>query len=190
MGTAVVLGAGIVTGCAGTAGTGSTVSQAAAQGSDIGQEKAKEIAFVDAGVNEADAQRVKVSKDMDDGITKYEVDFDAGQTEYSYDIAASDGKILSYDTEVRDDLAVQSQQSDDSQTGSVSQTGVKISEEEAKKTALGKVKGATEQDLRMKLDLDDGRYTYEGDIIYDRQEYEFEIDAQTGSILKWEVERY
>ena len=32
--------------------------------------------------------------------------------------------------------------------------------------------------------------SYEGDIIYDGKEYEFEIDASTGTILEWSEERY
>ena len=35
----------------------------------------------------------------------------------------------------------------------------------------------------MELDLDDGKYIYEGDIIYQQTEYEFEIDANTGNAL-------
>ena len=39
---------------------------------------------------------------------------------------------------------------------------VAVSREEAVKTALGKVSGATEKDVRIELDYDDGRYRYEG----------------------------
>lgn len=66
---------------------------------------------------------------------------------------------------------------------------VQVSEADAKAAALKRVPGATEQDLRMELDLDDGKYIYEGDIIYQQKEYEFEIDANTGNFLKWSEER-
>lgn len=36
---------------------------------------------------------------------------------------------------------------------------------------------------------DDGYYKYEGDIIYNQKEYEFEIDANTGTFLEWSEER-
>lgn len=68
--------------------------------------------------------------------------------------------------------------------------GVAISEADAKKAALDRVPGATEADLMMELDFDDGQYIYEGDIIYQQKEYEFEIDANTGNFLKWSEERY
>ena len=65
-----------------------------------------------------------------------------------------------------------------------------ISMEEAQNIALERVPGATAQDMSIELDYDDGWYIYEGDILYNRMEYEFEIDANTGNILKWEEERW
>lgn len=74
-------------------------------------------------------------------------------------------------------------------SGTTQNVNVQISEADAKAAALERVPGATEQDLRMELDRDDGKYIYEGDIIYQQKEYEFEIDANTGNFLKWSEER-
>ena len=52
------------------------------------------------------------------------------------------------------------------------------------------VSGATEKELRIKADYDDGRLIYEGDILHDNVEYEFEISAETGKILSWESEKH
>ena len=41
---------------------------------------------------------------------------------------------------------------------------------------------------KFKLDFDDGRWVYEGDIYYNTMEYEFEIDANTGAFVSWSVE--
>ena len=71
----------------------------------------------------------------------------------------------------------------------VSNADVAISREEAIDIALAKVSGATESDIRIELDYDDGRYTYEGDIIYERVEYDFTIDANSGDVLEWSEER-
>ena len=38
------------------------------------------------------------------------------------------------------------------------------------------------------INNDDGRLIYEGKIIYNDREYEFEIDAATGAVLDWESE--
>ena len=66
---------------------------------------------------------------------------------------------------------------------------VNISEEKAKEIALEKVPGATVQDVRkFKKDRDDGRYVYEGEILYNKMEYDFEIDAENGEIISWEQE--
>ena len=40
----------------------------------------------------------------------------------------------------------------------------------------------------MKLDMDDGRYRYEGEIIFENMSYEFEMDAETGAMNEWSEE--
>ena len=103
---------------------------------------------------------------------------DVGQKEYDYEILASDGQILGSDVEQNNGGG---QNTDNS--------GAAVSREDAIATALAKVPGATENDIRIELERDDGRMTYEGNIIYEQMEYEFEIDADTGEILSWSEER-
>ena len=79
---------------------------------------------------------------------------------------------------------------DQGNTGSGSSSGAAISQDEAVQIALERVPGATAQDVRIELDRDDGRYKYEGEIIYNNTEYDFEIDAKSGTILEWSEERY
>ena len=193
---AVALAAGIVTGCG-------------SSGQDIGQDEAKRIAFEDAGVSESDTSRLKVEKDRDDGMLQYDVQFSVDEKEYSYDINGANGEILSADVETKgtagqsaaasgqDDTAAGAGAGNTDNTGNTGNTGstagaadVAVSEADARAAALERVPGATEADIRMELDFDDGYYIYEGDIIYDQKEYEFEIDAQTGSFLKWSEERH
>lgn len=179
-------------------------------GKDIGESKAKEIALENAGVTESDISRYQSSKDRDDGKTLYEIQFASGDTEYEYEINAENGDIISYGSEslnngqsstqnntgtTTDNSGTNStdtsQSQDHSQNTTANNTGgnVQFSEADAKAAALERVPGATEQDLRMELDHDDGKYIYEGDIIYQQMEYEFEIDANTGKFLKWSEER-
>lgn len=66
---------------------------------------------------------------------------------------------------------------------------VSLSEEEAKAIVLERVPGATDRDVRMELDCDDGVCCYEGDIVYEQVEYEFEVDANSGTILSWQEEQ-
>ena len=64
-----------------------------------------------------------------------------------------------------------------------------VSEATAKQTALARVSGATEKDVyEWKLDYDDGRPEYEGKIIYGGTEYEFTIDATSGTVTEWDSE--
>ena len=67
---------------------------------------------------------------------------------------------------------------------------VAISLEEARDIALARVEGATASNISIELDRDDGWYVYEGEIFYNGMEYEFEIDADSGNILKWEEDRW
>lgn len=151
---------------------------------DIGEDAALQAALEAAGVSESDASRLRISKDRDDGRVVYEIRFDVDQTEYDYDVLASDGQILSSDVELRND-----DRDDDDDRNRGSNADVAISREEAIDIALAKVSGATESDIRIELDHDDGRYKYEGDIIYERVEYDFEIDANSGDVISWEEER-
>lgn len=64
-----------------------------------------------------------------------------------------------------------------------------ITEEEAKQIALDQVPGATASDiLSFKSDYENGRLQYEGKIHFDKNEYEFEIDAYTGNITEWDID--
>ena len=65
-----------------------------------------------------------------------------------------------------------------------------ISSDEAVLSALARVPGATVANVtEFNRDYDHGRLEYEGEIHYNGYEYDFEIDADTGTFTKWEVER-
>ena len=56
--------------------------------------------------------------------------------------------------------------------------------------ALKQVPGANQSHVYdVHLDRENGRMVYEGEIYYNGWEYEFDIDAITGEIVKWKVER-
>ena len=207
------LAAGIMTGCGGTQRNADAAAQMTGQGNgtqqtpvqsgevyddrddriddqqddrneaaNADQAAALQTALADAGVNEANASRIRVTMDRDDGMLVYEVRFDAAEVEYDYEIDAQSGRIISTDVERWDD-------DDRDDRNRTANANVAVSRDEAVKTALGKVSGATEKDVRIELDYDDGRYRYEGDIIYNGIEYDFEIDADSGRILEWEEDR-
>lgn len=170
-------------GTAGKPSQGSSVSNNSIN-TYIGEAAAQKIALEHAGVKEADLYYLKIKLDREDGVLEYEVEFYAGNTEYDYGIDATTGAIRSFDYDIEDYHYT----APDSNTGSASSQGG-ISAADAKKIVLAKVPGATEAHIRgFESDMDDGRLIYEGEIRYNGMEYEFEIDAATGTIIDWDVE--
>ena len=65
-----------------------------------------------------------------------------------------------------------------------------ISSDEAVQSALVRVPGATVANVtEFNRDYENGRLEYEGEIHYNGYEYDFEIDTDTGTFTKWEVEQ-
>lgn len=138
---------------------------------------------------------VQRTQTSDDSSTQREeelqAEIDALQKEID-DLKGSQGSQDQQNTDPADDgQAVDSGNGTQSSSGNTGSTsGVAVTLEEAQNIALERVPGASAQNISIELDEDDGWYIYEGDIVYDGMEYEFEIDANTGNILKWEEERW
>lgn len=143
----------------------------------IGKEKAKEIALDDAGVRESEVRFVRVELDWDDGRPEYEVEFYSDTTEYDYDIDAVTGDIRSVDHDAEYYTP-----------SSRPSSGDLIGEEAAKDIVRDRAGSSSGTFTEFELDRDDGRVTYEGEYRVDWTEYEFEMDAYTGSILEWEAD--
>lgn len=142
----------------------------------VDEAAAQKIALEHAGVKAADATITKSKLDYEDGRQVYDIEWYAGGAKYDYEIATDTGEIISSAYEEK--------------TMGADSKNVTVSEADAKKTALDRVSGATDKDLyEWKLDYDDGRPEYEGKIIYGGTEYEFTIDAATGSVMEWDAEK-
>ena len=148
----------------------------------IDEAKAKEIALNHAGVTEADTSFILAKADKDDGRQVFDVEFYVSSTnsEYDYEIDAQTGEIISFDYDAENYTPSTNNTNTNSTTTKT--------EQEIKDIALAKVPNATEKDIQVKLDRDDGKLKYEGKIIYEGMEYDFEIDAYSGAILEWEAE--
>lgn len=159
------------------ASTSPAGSQGTGSGGPITEAEARAIALSQAGLTEADVRFIESKKDRHDGQSVFEVEFDAltGE-EYSYDIREADGAIVSYDYD-----------SDRNPSVNSSGSGM-LSEDQIRETVLSRVPGASAADVRLWLDEDDDRYQYEGQLIWDGMEYEFKIDAYSGSVLEWEAD--
>lgn len=165
-----------------TAGTATTPNAATPPQSSpntstgaVSEARAQEIALAHAVVKPADATITKSKLDYDDGRQVYEIEWYANGAKYDYEIAAATGEVVKSDYEAKTVVG----------TGN----NAAISEADAKKTALARVSGATTNDIyEWELDYDDGHPEYEGKIIYGGSEYEFTIDATSGTITEWDVE--
>lgn len=152
-----------------------TTAQTATGTGTVDEAAAQKIALEHAGVKAADATIIKSKLDYEDGHQVYDIEWYAGGAKYDYEIAADTGEVISSAYEEK--------------TMGANSNNVTVSEADAKKTALDRVSGATDKDIyEWKLDYDDGRPEYEGKIIYGGMEYEFTIDAATGSIIEWDAE--
>ena len=69
--------------------------------------------------------------------------------------------------------------------------GGKLTKEEAKQIALDKagVTAAEATFTKAKLDYDDGREEYEFEFFANGKEFDIDVDANTGRVVKFEVER-
>ena len=158
-------------------------SQTTGQSTTITADQAKEKALAHAGLTSSQVTFVKAKLDWDDGRQVYEVEFyDGSYKEYDYEIDASTGTVVKYDYDAEYSIPNQSSGNQSSQS---------ITADQAKEKALSQVPGATTSDIyEFKADYDDGRIQYEGKIIYNGMEYEFEIDGYSGSIREWDSEPF
>ena len=139
----------------------------------IGESRAREIALQHAGLSSGQVTFCRTRMDCENGRPVYEVEFFSGNTEYDYEIDAATGAVLSYDFDAEHYTAP-----------SGNQSGNYISQEKAAQLAQDRAPNATL--IKIQFEFDDGRAVYEGELREGRTEYEFEIDATTGSILQWE----
>ena len=152
---------------------------------NITLEDAKRLALEKAGivvtpVDPADpaaqaAVFTKAYPDTEDGRAVYEIEFYVDATEYEMEVDAATGEITDFETEAHSLIEADGQ----------------ITEDAAKAIALA-FAGLKAEDVTFKkteLDREDGVAVYEIEFTAAGMEYEFDIEAATGKILKSDVEK-
>ena len=189
-----------------------SVPSTTVSGDYIGEAAAKTAALSHAGVSEADVCWLQADFDRDDGVYVYELEFAANGLKYDYSVNALTGEIVKFEQEQTGNLAgngngssgtnagtgVNAGTGTNAGTGSQSGNGYGssgtvstsdfIGEAAAKSAALSNA-GVSESEvtrIKCELDRDHGSYKYEIEFSVGRMEYEYEIDAYTGAILKAE----
>ncbi len=155
----------------------------------ITSEEAKTKALEHSGISADQVPFINVKLDYDDGRQIYEVEFYTDSyKEYDYEIDASTGEVISWDYD-----AERFRQREETKTGNktaetAAQSGLTV--DEVKAEAL-KIAGLADSQVtwgRISQDYDDGRMVYEGKFVFETSEYEFELDANTGNVIDWDVE--
>ena len=160
----------------------STASQEKPAASNrITLEEAKKVALDDAKLTAADVTFTKAKLDYDDGRAVYDIEFYSGAKEYDYEIDAATGRILEKDIDINDDVNAPTE-GQDSQTY--------ITAEQAKAAALSAAgfSASEVRGLKAEFDFDDGRAVYEVEFKKGVFEYDYDIDAVSGKVLKAEKE--
>ncbi len=162
-----------------TLGTGTVYATSAiAQNSSIGAENAKKFSFADAGIDPATAKEVQTEFGYEQGQFVYEIEFIADGKEYEYLINASNGTVVEKDIELV------------TLDGKNEVTSTQISLEKAKEIALSDAK-LTENTVTFtnaKLDMEDDISVYEIEFYSENVEYEYEINANNGTVHDKSVE--
>lgn len=160
----------------------------------IGKEKAESIARDYLGEGISDIRKTSIEMDYEDGRMIYEVEFYTSSGEHEFEIDAITGRIIDYDydryshkSNKAEVPAPPTPKNEDKTTDSQKFIGM----DAAKSIALKHAKLA-ESDIRsleVELDREDGVIIYEVEFKYKGLEYEYEINATTGEIMDWEIEK-
>lgn len=165
---------------------------------NVSKEDAKDAALAHAGVKEADVKHYKIEVDRERNATVYEIEFDAGNYEYDYIINVETGKIVHSEVEKdRKGTPTTVKQSNTADQNSTvdkapekTTAAAKITKEEAKAAALDHAGLAEKEISRFKAELDKERNVLVYEIEFDagKFEYEYEVNAENGKVIKGEKE--
>ena len=152
----------------------SSASSAPSANQGISEEQAKQAALARAGISADQATFTKLKQSWEDGRMIYELEFYTSTTDYDCEVDASTGSVLKLEQE-----ALQNNQS-----------APAVSASQAQQAALSHAGLTASQvtELQTELDEDNGRIYYEVEFKQGTVEYQYEIDASTGAILKSEID--
>ena len=141
----------------------------------VSEDEAINTALSDAGVEISEATALRSHKDRDDGRAYYDIEFRSDEGKWEYEIDAESGRIVGFDFEESRNRAPAS---------------VGVDRAEAERIALSDA-GFDRDEVsrfRMESDRDDGIAIYEISFVADNIEYDYDINADDGTIIKasWE----
>ena len=169
------------------------LAEAGAPAMPIGKAAAAYAAEQYAGTTALDSVTAEVDPELDESPAHYEVELHTAWGEFEYLVDAYAGKVLSGQKDLliafAQNAAPQPAQPSE-QKPAPSEATKDIGYAKAKSIALDHagVREAQAYDMDIELDDEDGRLIYEVEFKSGNMEYDYEIDAATGAILKHEAE--
>ena len=166
-------------------------------------------AFADAGVDPVAAENVAPSlsratslasvtfteakPDFDDSVPNYDLDFYTTTHEYDYEINAQTGAIMDKSVEVNEHAVRETKPAATAAPTAAATEAARgfIGVDRAKSIALGHagVSASSVSFSKAKLDDDDGRGVYEIEFYVGNTEYDYKIDAYSGGIIVYDIDR-
>lgn len=143
---------------------------------------AKSIAISDAGLTDAEVTFTKEKLDYEDGIAVYELEFYSSANRYEYEINAETGEIISKELKSNKPSAVQPDVNEEKTT--------QFTLEDAKEAAAEHAGFSANELTFSKADIeyDNGIKVYEIEFFREGIDYEYKINASTGTIIEYETD--
>lgn len=141
----------------------------------ISVNEVKNIVFKSAGVKENSVSNLEIEFDYDDSIMVYDVEFISNNIEYDYEVDAISGKIVKSEIE-------NNNKSNDNVSNNY------LSKNRIKDIAIKKANVKDYYDYDIEFEYKSGKAIYEVEFETNDKEYDIEIDALSGNIIKCEVE--
>ena len=168
------------------------LAEAGAPAMPIGRDAAAYAAEQYAGTTALDSVTAEVDPEFDESPAHYEVELQTAWGEFEYLVDAYTGKVLSGQKDLPTTVSAQNEAAKPSgQKPAPSGTAQDIGYAKAKSIALNHA-GVSESkayDMDIELDEEDGKLVYEVEFKSGGMEYDYEIDAATGTILQQEAEK-
>lgn len=153
----------------------------------VSKSEALDIAYDYLDKKEVDFSYKKIERDL--GDNSYEIELNDGTYKYEIEVDMTSGKVINFEKKAISNVSNPSG-SDNVTNPNANETNY-IGVEKAKSIALEHA-SLSENDVvftKTNLEYDDGIRVYEIEFIYNHREYDYEIDAKTGNIIKYDVDR-
>lgn len=149
----------------------------------IGEERAEEIAFEISELSPEEVHHIKVSMDYNEGRVTYEVEFYKEQNKYEYEFDAQTAELLEWESEWKNQELLEKELDELDRSQNVQGIG----SEQALQIACDDA-GISHGEIvfeKVAPVYENGREFYDIEFNTEEYEYDYEIDAATGDIIKY-----